>query len=60
MSRSLAAKFYLIKDPQLRSNWQDIGTARFAQATQNPIVTNCGVTPIYYANEQPRATCAKP
>ena len=44
------SSLYLIKDPQLRSNWQDIGPARFAQATQNPIVTNCGVTPIYYAN----------
>jgi len=54
------SQIYLIKDPQLRSNWQDIGTARFAQATQNPIVTNCGVTPIYYANGTTQATCAKP
>jgi hypothetical protein len=37
---------YLIQEPQLRSNWQDIGGARFAQATQNPMVTNCGNTPI--------------
>ena len=41
---------YLLQDPKLRSDWQDIGKARFAQATQNPLVTNCGVTPIYYAN----------
>jgi hypothetical protein len=41
---------YLLQDPKLRSDWQDIGTARFAQATQNPLVTNCGVTPILYAN----------
>jgi len=40
---------YLIQDPKLRSDWQDIGTARFAQATQNPLVTNCGVTPILEA-----------
>jgi hypothetical protein len=39
-----------IQDPHLRDNWQDIGTARFAQATQNPVVTNCGVTPILQAN----------
>ena len=27
---------YLIQDPQLRSNWQDIGRNRFVQAAQNP------------------------
>jgi hypothetical protein len=37
---------YLILDPKLRSDWQNIGTNRFVQADQNPIVTNCGVTPI--------------
>jgi hypothetical protein len=41
---------YLLQDPQLRSGWQNIGTNRFVQTGQNPIVTNCGVTPIYYAN----------
>jgi len=41
---------YLIQDPKLRSNWQDIGTNRFVQGAQNPIVTNCGVTPILQAN----------
>ena len=38
---------FLVQDPKLRNDWQDIGTARFSQATQNPIVTNCGVTPIF-------------
>jgi hypothetical protein len=41
---------YLIALPKLRDNWQDIGTNRFVQAGQNPTVTNCGVTPIYYSN----------
>jgi len=41
---------YLLQDPQLRSNWQDIGTNRFVQTGQNPIVTNCGTTPILLAN----------
>jgi hypothetical protein len=41
---------YLIQDPQLRSNWQNIGTNRFVQAAQNPVVTNCGVTPILQSN----------
>ena len=38
---------FLVQDPKLRSNWQDIGTNRFTQATQNPLVTNCGTTPIF-------------
>jgi hypothetical protein len=41
---------YLIALPHLRDNWQDIGTNRFVQTGQNPTVTNCGTTPIYYAN----------
>jgi hypothetical protein len=41
---------YLIQDPHLRSDWQNIGTNRFVQAAQNPIVTNCGTTPIIEAN----------
>jgi hypothetical protein len=41
---------YLIQDPHLRSDWQNIGTNRFVQADQNPIVTNCGTTPIIEAN----------
>jgi hypothetical protein len=36
---------FLTQIPKLRDNWQDIGTARFAQTTQNPLVTNCGTTP---------------
>jgi hypothetical protein len=41
---------YLIMDPKLRSDWQNIGTNRFVQTAQNPIVTNCGTTPILNAN----------
>ena len=41
---------YLVQDPKLRSDWQNLGGARFAQATQNPLVTNCGTTPIIQAN----------
>ena len=41
---------YLVQDPQLRDNWQDIGTNRFVQTAQNPIVTNCGTTPIIQSN----------
>jgi hypothetical protein len=41
---------YLVKDPQLRSNWQDIGNNRFVQTAQNPIVTNCGTAPILQPN----------
>ncbi len=41
---------YLVQMPQLRSGWQDIGNNRFVQNLQNPIVTNCGVTPIIAAN----------
>ena len=41
---------YLIQNPQLRAGWQDIGTNRFAPNGQNPLVTNCGVTPIIQAN----------
>ena len=37
---------YLIQVPTLRDGWQDIGNNRFVQNSQNPIVTNCGVTPI--------------
>ena len=44
---------YLLQDPKLRSNWQDIGTNRFVQSGQNPIVTNCGVTPILYPVNTP-------
>ncbi|MDR3701654.1 MAG: TonB-dependent receptor [Candidatus Sulfopaludibacter sp.] len=41
---------YLVKDPQLRSGWQDIGTNRFVQTAQNPIVTNCGTKPTIQPN----------
>jgi hypothetical protein len=41
---------YLVKQPQLRDNWQDIGPNRFVQTAQNPLITNCGNTPILAAN----------
>jgi hypothetical protein len=41
---------YLIQVPQIRDNWQDIGTNRFVQNSQNPLVTNCGTTPIIQPN----------
>jgi len=41
---------YLTQLPQLRSDWQDIGTNRFVQNAQNPLVTNCGTTPILQSN----------
>ena len=44
------SSLYLIQDPQLRSDWQNIGTNRFVQTAQNPIVTNCGTTPILQPN----------
>ncbi len=37
---------YLVQDPKLRPDWQDIGTNRFVQSAQNPLVTNCGTVPI--------------
>ena len=33
---------YLLKDPQLRSGWQDLGTNRLVQTAQNAMITNCG------------------
>jgi hypothetical protein len=44
------SQLYLIQIPQLRDNWQDIGTNRFAPNGQNPLVTNCGTTPILQPN----------
>ncbi len=41
---------YLVKDPQLRADWQDLGNNRFVQTAQNPMVTNCGNTPILQPN----------
>ncbi len=41
---------YLVMDPQLRQNWQDLGPNRFVQTAQNPLVTNCGNTPIIGSN----------
>ena len=41
---------YLVQMPQIRSGWQDIGTNRFVQNAQNPLVTNCGTAPILQPN----------
>ncbi len=41
---------YLVQMPKIRDNWQDIGTNRFSQNAQNPLVTNCGTTPIIQSN----------
>jgi hypothetical protein len=41
---------YLVQVPKLRDNWQDIGTNRFVQNAQNPLVTNCGTQPILQPN----------
>jgi hypothetical protein len=42
--------YFLVAIPQLRDNWQDIGKNRFVQNEQNPLVTNCGNTPILQPN----------
>ena len=44
------SQLLLTQIPQLRSGWQDIGTNRFATLGQNPLVTNCGTTPILQPN----------
>jgi hypothetical protein len=41
---------YLIMDPVLRQNWQDLGGNRFVQTAENPLVTNCGNVPIIASN----------
>jgi hypothetical protein len=41
---------YLTQLPQLRSDWQDLGTNRFAPNGRNPLVTNCGTTPTLQPN----------
>jgi len=40
---------FLIQDPKIRSDWQNIGTNRFVQTATNPTVTNCGTAPILEA-----------
>jgi hypothetical protein len=42
--------YYLVQDPQLRQNWQDLGNNRFVQTAENPLVTNCGNVPIIASN----------
>jgi hypothetical protein len=44
------SSLFLIQNPQLRSGWQDLGGNRFVQAAQNPLVTNCGTSPILQPN----------
>ena len=49
---------YLLQLPKLRDNWQDIGTNRFTQAAQNPLVTNCGTAPILIDYKNPNVANA--
>jgi hypothetical protein len=44
------SSLFLVQVPQIRSNWQDIGTDRFTQVNQNPLITNCGNVPIMQPN----------
>lgn len=41
---------FLIQDPVLRQNWQDLGNNRFVQSGQNPLITNCGNVAILASN----------
>lgn len=43
-------QLFRVQDPTLRDNWQDIGTNRFVQSGQNPLVTNCGAPITNYGN----------
>jgi hypothetical protein len=42
--------YYLVQDPTVRSGWQNLGGNRFVQTLENPLVTNCGNTPIIGSN----------
>jgi hypothetical protein len=42
--------YFLVMDPTLRDGWQNIGPNRFVQTAQNPLITNCGNTPIIGSN----------
>lgn len=44
------SSLYLVQMPQIRDGWQDLGTNRFAPDGRNPLVTNCGTTPILQPN----------
>ncbi len=42
--------YFLVMDPTVRDGWQNIGTNRFVQTAQNPLITNCGNVPIIASN----------
>ena len=42
--------YYLVQDPQLRNNWQDLGPNRYNANAENPLITNCGNAPIIGSN----------
>jgi hypothetical protein len=42
--------YYLVQDPQLRNNWQDLGPNRYNANAENPLITNCGNAPLIGAN----------
>ena len=44
------SQLFLVKQPEIRSGWQDLGNNRFVQTAQNPLITNCGNTPIMQPN----------
>jgi hypothetical protein len=42
---------FLLKAPELRDNWQDIGNNRFVASGHNPLITNCGAAINNWGNE---------
>jgi len=42
---------FLLKAPELRDNWQDIGNNRFVASGHNPLITNCGAAVNNWGNE---------
>lgn len=47
----VGSSLFLVKMPELRDNWQDLGGDRFVQANHNPLVTNCGTAIPNWGNE---------
>jgi hypothetical protein len=42
---------FLLKMPEIRNGWQDLGTNRWTQATQNSLITNCGTAIANWGNQ---------
>jgi hypothetical protein len=42
---------FLLKTPEIRDGWQDIGGNRWTQATQNSLITNCGTAITNWGNQ---------